>query len=145
MSKFMFHSGLLMSIFLASFLCTSTASAQSAGPKTTMVQNAAEMEKDISLLLPSVQKVRDAAARQILTDYFNACLATSRNVIRAGVNMSDTQFQKFEKEYLAAEQTVSKLNCDAATSELAKAVCQCKAEGKLITQCVADKAPPGGY
>lgn len=145
MSKSLFPAALMCSMILTFFLCTGHIFAQSADPKATMVATAVEMKEDIPRLLPAVQKIREAALRQGLTNYFNTCLAISEKVIRVGATMSDTQFKQFQMDYLKAEQSLPQMGCESCTTELCKAVCACKAEGKPITQCVADKAPPEGY
>ncbi len=141
----MFRSSLSLSIVLAFFLCTGAAFAQTPNPKATMVANAIEMEADIPRLLPAVQKVRDAAIRRSLSEYFNTCLEISKNVIRAGEKMSDKQFKQFEMEYLSAGQALPNMNCGALPPGLEKSVCECKAEGGSLAKCVSDKAPPEGY
>lgn len=141
----MFSAGLMCSMFLCFLLCPGHTFAQSADAKATMLADAVEMKEDIPRLLPAVQKIREATLRQGLTNYFNTCLAISEKVIRAGATMSDTQFKQFQVDYLKAEQSLPQMSCEACTTELCKAVCACKAEGKPIAQCVADKAPPEGY
>jgi len=145
MLKFMLPSSLTLSVILAFFLCIGATYAQSPSPKATMVANAVEMEVFIPRLLPAVQKVREAATRRSFSEYFNTCLAISKNVIRAGEKMSDKQFKQFEMEYLAAYQGLPNMNCGAFPPGLEKTICECKAGGGDLTKCVSDKAPPEGY
>ena len=91
----------LLLAFVAIFN-TNTASAQAGVSKLDLVANANDVDSVITgLLLPAVQKIREAAARISLEKQLNLTHALAQKVIRAGSKMSDAQFSAFKREIAA--------------------------------------------
>lgn len=74
-----------------------SAAAQSTNPKAEFVLKANEVDSMVALLLPAVQKVREAAARKFVVVLKNTQVLTTK-VARAGSNMSTSQYQGFQRE-----------------------------------------------
>ena len=84
-------------VAFAAVSSTNTAAAQTANPKAEFVLKANEVDSMVALLLPAIQKVREAAARSFVIVLKNTQVLTTK-VARAGSNMSNSQYQGFQRE-----------------------------------------------
>jgi len=98
-----------VTLLLFAFAATSGNAQASANPKAEFVLVANDVDSSIVMLLPAVQKVREAAARS-----FAAILTEARNlaakVERAGPKMSDSQYQGFQRELQTLAGKLDKLD-----------------------------------
>ncbi len=72
------------------------------------VLQAKETNSEIALLLPAVQKVRDAAARSLATTLRKA-QALATKVQSAGKKMTSSQYQSFQRELRTLEAELDKI------------------------------------
>lgn len=107
------------------------------GDGNDLVISAEQTEPGLCLLLPAVQKVREAAAR------INARVERLPSTVTAAVNEGVAQTR--EHVLLARQTPVPAPSCDAQTTEIAKATCEClrDSSGHGLTACIAAKSPEG--
>ena len=100
---------LACTLFLAIFASPNTQAQTARNPKAEFALSANEVDSMIVMLLPAVQKVREAAARsfaQILSEAHTL----AGKVEKAGPNMSDSQYQLFQRELQGLGAKLDKLN-----------------------------------
>ena len=105
------------------------------GDGNDLVISAEQAEPGLCLLLPAVQKVREAAAR------INARVERLPSTVTAAVNQGVAQTR--EHVLLARQTPVPAASCGAQTDEIAKATCECLQDsgGQGLTACITAKLP----
>ena len=112
------------------------------GDGNDLVISAEQTDPGICLLLPAVQKVREAAAR------ISARIDRLPSSLTAAVGDGVAQTREHillarQVGLLAAGNTAPAANCGAQTDEIAKATCECLQDsgGQGLTACITAKLP----
>ncbi len=120
---------LFLLVAIATVSNAPTASAQAAGnPKNQFAIQANDVDSLIGQLLPAIQKVREAAARNFETILKNTS-AVCRKVEAAGPRMSDAQLAGFQREF------------EAIDTQIARFVASQGAKGKSVEDCIRECGP----
>ncbi|MBK8425071.1 MAG: hypothetical protein IPL27_03370 [Lewinellaceae bacterium] len=120
---------LFLLVAIATVSNAPTASAQAAGnPKNQFAIQANDVDSLIGQLLPAIQKVREAAARNFETILKNTS-AVCRKVEAAGPRMSDAQLVGFQREF------------EAIDTQIARFVASQGAKGKSVEDCIRECGP----
>ncbi|MCC6279006.1 MAG: hypothetical protein IT262_00295 [Saprospiraceae bacterium] len=120
---------LFLLVVIATVFNTSNASAQAGGnPKTEFFIQANDVDSTIAMLLPAIQKVRDAAARSFETILKNTS-AVCRKVHAAGPRMSDAQLAGFQREF------------EGIDTQIARFVASQGTKGKSVEDCIRECGP----
>ena len=120
---------LFLLVVIATVSNSSTAFAQAGGnPKNEFYIQANDVDSSIALLLPAVQKVREAAARNFETILKNTS-AICRKVHAAGPRMSDAQLAGFQREF------------EGIDTQIARFVASQGAKGKSVEDCIRECGP----
>ena len=91
------HLLFLVCTLVFAFMATANYAQTSGAAKTEFVLSANDVDSSIVMLLPAVQKVREAAARSFASVLSEARTLAAK-VKKAGPNMSDSQYQGFQRE-----------------------------------------------
>jgi len=120
---------LFLLVAIATVSNVPTAAAQAAGnPKNQFAIQANDVDSLIGQLLPAIQKVREAAARNFETILKNTS-AVCRKVEAAGPRMSDAQLAGFQREF------------EAIDTQIARFVASQGAKGKSVEDCIRECGP----
>lgn len=120
---------LFLLVAIATVSNAPTASAQAAGnPKMEFAIQANDVDSLIGQLLPAIQKVREAAARNFEVILKNTS-AVCRKVEAAGPRMSDAQLAGFQREF------------EAIDTQIARFVAGQGAKGKSVEDCIRECGP----
>ena len=100
---------LALFVAVAAVSSSNTANAQTGNPTEEFVIQAHETEVAIGMLLPAVQKVREAAARNLVLVLKNT-QDLAVKVQRAGKNMSSREYEMFQRQLAVQEAALDKAN-----------------------------------
>jgi hypothetical protein len=99
---------LLLLVAFVTVFNTNSAVAQAGNPKAEFVLKANEVDSSITMLLPAIQKVREAAARSLVVELQKTQTLVAK-INRAGNNMTNSQYEGFQRELGQLEKAIEKI------------------------------------